>query len=383
MKNHGIRLGVIGCGQFAQFAVEQFIDVPGTRVTAVTDVVETNAVGTAERFGAVVAGDPGALATRADVDLVYVATPPALHHRLAMLALEAGKHVIVEKPLALALHQADEMIETARRRNLLIIANLMQRYNPNYDAIERLIRERLLGELLHAYFENYATDEMLPPDHWFWDRSISGGIFIEHGVHFFDLFAGWLGAGEVEAAQHTIRRGTSMEDQVQCTVRYPGDVLVNYYHGFHQAARMDRQEMRLVFERGDVILEEWVPTRVRIHAAVDDATDEALRGLWPDRRVDVVATYDGEAARCRGHDKPFTTSRVIDLTAGGSVEKMQRYGELVRALFADQLAWIRDPQHTRTVTEENGRSSLIMAINADRLSHHCAVMSRTMYHQPV
>ena len=98
----------------------------------------------------------------------------------------------------------------------MLVANLMQRYNPVYDAVNRLIQAAILGELLHGYFENYASDENLPPEHWFWDPAKSGGIFIEHGVHFFDLFAGWLGAGSVVAAEreHSPRlvaadRGTS------------------------------------------------------------------------------------------------------------------------------------------------------------------------------
>ena len=120
----------------------------------------------------------------------------------------------------------------------------------------------MLGELLHGYFENYASDESLPPDHWFWDRAKSGGIFIEHGVHFFDLFAGWLGRGHGRrGAGGAAARAPAIEDQVQCTVRYGDGVLVNFYHGFTQPGRMDRQELRLVFERGDVTLYDWVPTR--------------------------------------------------------------------------------------------------------------------------
>src|SRR5690606_25160869 len=120
------------------------------------------------------------------------------------------------------------------RRDLLLVANLMQRYNRVFDLVRELISRRLLGEVLHGYFENYASDENLPPEHWFWDREKSGGIFIEHGVHFFDLMAGWLGPGEVVAAQVSLRESDSCEDQVQCTVRYGGGVHVNFYHGFHQ-----------------------------------------------------------------------------------------------------------------------------------------------------
>ena len=81
----------------------------------------------------------------------------------------------------------------------------MQRYNPLYHAVKALIDSALLGEFLHGYFENYAADEFLTPDHWFWDPAKSGGIFIEHGVHFFDLFEGWLGGGRVVAGHRTLR----------------------------------------------------------------------------------------------------------------------------------------------------------------------------------
>ena len=126
------------------------------------------------------------------------------------------------------------------------------------------MRSKVLGEVLHGFFENYASDESLLADHWFWDRSKSGGIFVEHGVHFFDLFAGWLGLGRVEAAQVGVGPVPTIEEHVHCTLRYGETALVNFYHGFHQAGRMDRQELRLVFERGDVTLHEWVPTRGRI-----------------------------------------------------------------------------------------------------------------------
>ena len=96
----------------------------------------------------------------------------------------------------------------------------MQRYNPLFDQVARLVESRVLGEVLHGSFENYASDENLPADHWFWDRTKSGGIFVEHGVHFFDLFAGWLGAGRVEAAQVGVRPGTAIEEHAASTVRY-------------------------------------------------------------------------------------------------------------------------------------------------------------------
>jgi predicted dehydrogenase len=228
----------------------------------------------------------------------------------------------------------------------------------------------VLGEVLHGSFENYASDENLPLDHWFWDRKKSGGIFVEHGVHFFDLFAGWLGTGRVEAAQVGVRPGSGIEEHVHATVRYGDATLVNFYHGFHQAGRMDRQELRLVFERGDVTLSDWVPTRARVHALVDERQTRELCDLFPGARLDVASSYGGSDRACRGRGKNIDAYQVIDLSFGDGVAKSPLYGRLLRTMMEDQVAWLRDRSHQRVVTEANGRDSLATACAADALAQH-------------
>ena len=364
-----VGVGVIGCGGFGLFAVQQFTQLPGVRLVGMAGSHPEAARAATRRFGVPDVMEIEALLQMPDVDLVYIATPPFLHYRQAMQALKAGKHVLIEKPTALHPSQADEMLAFARDRDLLLATDLMQRYNPLFDAIGELLKCKPLGELLHAYFENYACDEGLPAEHWFWDRSKSGGIFVEHGVHFFDLFAGWLGPGKVEAAQVCVRPGTNIEDQVQCTVRYGNGVLVNYYHGFTQLGRMDRQELRLIFERGDVRLEGWIPVRATIHAIVDEADSRTLCELFPGARLDVTAWYSGKDRACSGRHKTLDVYQMIEMKFGQGDVKMHRYGDLVRDLFADQLAWIKDRRHVRKVTEENGRDSLAVAVEADILAH--------------
>jgi predicted dehydrogenase len=370
MDQSEIRIGVIGCGGFGLYALQQFAQVPGVRLTGMAGTHREAAYAAARRFGVPDIEDVDRLLARDDVDLIYIATPPFLHYPQAIAALHAGKHVICEKPLALSIEQADEMIATARMRDRLVIANLMQRYNPLYEAVNRLIASRALGEVLHGSFENYASDENLPPEHWFWDRSKSGGIFVEHGVHFFDLFAGWLGPGTVEAAQRGLRPGSSppIEEHVLCTVRYRPDVLVTFYHGFHQPGRMDRQELRMVFERGDITLFDWVPTRARIHAIADEAQTRTLCELFPGARLDVSTTYAPRDRSCHGRHKALDVYQMIEISSGDGTNKSHRYGDLLRAMLADQLAWIRDRSHRRTITEVNGRESLAMAIHASLVS---------------
>lgn len=364
-----IGLGVIGCGGFGLFALQQFTQVPGVRLAGMAGTARPAALAAARRFGLKDVDDVDRLLSDDDVELIYIATPPFLHFPQAKQALEAGKHVICEKPLALTLEQVDELVKLAAKSDRLLVANQMQRYNQVFDIVRKLLDLQPLGCLLHGYFENYASDEHLPADHWFWDREKSGGIFVEHGVHFFDLLEGWLGRGEMLAAQATRREGTGFQDQVQCTVQYEGGVLFDFYHGFHQPGRLDRQELRLVFERGDVTLFGWIPTSVRVHGVADESGMRSLCDLFSGARVDVMATYSNTDRLCSGHGRQYDVYQHFELYWGEGRNKLAIYCELLRRFLADQLAWIRDRSHVRTVSEQNARNAVAMASIADQMAH--------------
>ena len=366
MSANPVGIGILGFGGFAMFAAQQFAQVPGASLRCIAGTHREASLASAARFGLADVQRADVMFAMPDVQLVYIATPPFLHFEQSRDALLAGKHVIVEKPLALTMAQADELVSIAKDKRLLLTTNLMQRYNPLFGQIKALVDSKVLGEVLHGTFENYACDEGLGPDHWFWDRTKSGGIFIEHGVHFFDMFAGWLGAGRVESAGRVLRPGSGIEEQVYCTARY-GDVPVNFYHGFTQAGRMDRQELRLLFERGDVTLREWIPTQAVVRTALDEAGTRALSSIFPDARIDVESLYAPTERALSARHKPYEAYQRITLTSAPAT-KMTVYGDLLRAMLADQLAFIGAPSHTRVITEENGRESLRMSVQASQLA---------------
>ncbi|HEX2786904.1 MAG TPA: Gfo/Idh/MocA family oxidoreductase [Ignavibacteria bacterium] len=368
MGNKKINLGVIGFGGFAMFAVQNFLQLPEIKIAGMCCTHREAAQRASERFGLAGILEITDMLANPEIDLVYIATPPFLHYEHSMKALNAGKNVIVEKPFALSLEQADEMIALAKEKNLLLSVNLMQRYNLLYDKVKQLINSKALGEVLHGYFENYASDEGLSPKHWFWDKGKSGGIFIEHGVHFFDMFEGWLGKGKVECAQESMREGTNIIDQVQCSVKYKNDVMINYYHGFTQANRMDRQELRILFEKGDITLYEWVPTRIKIHAITNETETKIINDLFPYARIDMTSWYNGDERKTKSRFKDYETYQQYDLYWNEQKEKMHIYGDILRAMIEDQIEWIKNKSHKRIITEENGRSSLEMAVEAERLS---------------
>jgi len=359
--------GLIGCGVFGQFCLEQYQKIEGLRLIAAADVHPEAARAAADRFGLEACESPEALLERDDLDIVHIATPPFTHKDIVTAGLRAGKHVLCEKPLATDLDDAREMVNVARETGRVLAVNLIMRYNPLCETVKHIIDQRLLGEPLHGFFENYAKDEPLPPDHWFWQRDKSGGIFIEHGVHFFDLFAWWLGPGRVVSAHETIRPGTDIIEQVDCTASY-GDVLINFYHGFHQATRMDRQEMRLLFERGTVRLFEWVPTQIEIDCIATEETVEAVTSLLQRiKRTDAVEMYSGSDRHVTSRHKSYEVDGRYLIRADVDMAKPELYGHVLRGLLSDQLAAIRDAGHTPRVTEDNGLTSLAMAAAATGL----------------
>jgi len=367
-RQHPIGYGLLGCGGFGRFCLEQYGSMFSLERVAVADADPGRAESAAAQHG-LEACTVDELLAREDVDLVHVATPPFTHRELVERALRAGKHVLCEKPLATNLEDARAMVDLAGELKRILAVNLIMRYDPLCAAVKTIVDERLLGEPLHGYFENYAKDEPLPAGHWFWDAEQSGGIFVEHGVHFFDLFAWWLGPGAVTAAQQIERPGAGLVDQVNCTALY-GElpVPVNFYHGFTQPGRMDRQELRLVFERGSITLFDWVPTRARIDALLDAETLKRLRALAPGPEPEALELYAGEDRRCAGRHREIEVDGRYSIVLETGTDKLRLYGHVLRGLMADQLAAVDNPGHARRVSENNGISSLEMAARARQLA---------------
>lgn len=356
------KLGVVGAGAFSMFSVDAFLQNPGISVAGVYDIDGGKSAAFALKYDARIFNSMEELLGDDAVSLIYISTPPNLHYEHSKSALLAGKHVICEKPAALEPSHAVELLELAEKKGLLYVVNLMQRYNPLYRKVSKLIELKLLGEFLHGYFENYASDEALSPDHWMWDPAISGGIFIEHAVHFFDMFEGWLGKGTIISSQKIKRPGSERNifSRVQSVGLYAGG-LVNLYHGFDQPKRMDRQELRLVFERGELTLHEWVPVRLIMKGLITNEEELLWKELFPGAIIEEIEKFEGENRICHGNFKEYTIDKLIRLEYGKDARKEDIYKVILREMITDQVKWISDRSHKRIITGLNGVNSLKMA----------------------
>ena len=357
-------MGIVGAGGFAKFAAAAFGNISGLKIYSIMDTDKSRAEEFANMLQVSAFTDYDALLSDDHLSVIYIATPPFLHYEQTRKALLAGKHVICEKPAALHAYQAKELAILAEEMGLLYTVNLMQRYNPLYDIVKKIIDEKLLGGFLHGFFENYASNENLGFGHWFWDTRKSGGIFIEHGVHFFDLFSGWLGKGEVIHAvqMHASGDHSVLTDRVQAVVLYENG-FVNFFHGFNQLDVLDRQEMRLQFERGDITLYGWVPTKLKVIGFLSENEEIEFKSVLSNY---VLSSMGKENFISK--NRPTVEGYKIEAVYHDKLDKQERYSEMLREMMEDQLAWIRDKIHRRRINQENAVQSLIIAEQATIIS---------------
>jgi predicted dehydrogenase len=371
MNNEELHIGIVGAGDFAAFAIQAFVKVPGVKVIAVTDINRSAAEKMSSQYNLKICDDLEQLLAIEKADLIYISTPPFLHYAQSKLALLAGKHVICEKPAALKTSEAEELMTLARSCQLLYVVNLMQRYNPLFKIVNTIIKENIIGNFLHGFFENYASDEKLNAGHWFWDPSKSGGIFIEHGVHFFDLFSGWLGEGKIVSAFQLQRSGNKEKiiDRVQATVLYK-NAIVNFYHGFDQPQILDRQEMRLQFEFGEITLYEWIPVKMKLHALLQKNNLKRSQEIMGSDSIIHHNNFSEEGQKPKGRFNKLLFEDHITIEYKNDSGKQNVYQQMLTSMLSDQWSWIKDRKHIRVIDDSNAVRSLKIAEDATRLAQN-------------
>jgi hypothetical protein len=202
----------------------------------------------------------------------------------------------------------------------------------------------VLGALRRVEFRNDAGDEGLAADHWFWDRRKSGGIFIEHGVHFFDVYGWLIGAPPVAVHGLQLRRDdTDQEDVVHADVLYRNGVLGIFTHAFDKPSRLEAQEGYLVFDRGSKRIFGWTPVRLELTGLVNDRERDALVAM-PGLQLELVSEISG-GQMTRGRGTSYDVRYHVRGLLTPNLDSQELYRRAVGAALADLVAAIHDPQH--------------------------------------
>jgi predicted dehydrogenase len=195
-----VRLGIVGCGFVTlDRHLPALRHVPEIEVVALADVDRERAVEAARLAGGRVL-DVERLFDDGSVDAVAICTPPATHAELAVAALDAGKHVFVEKPLAPSLEEADRIAERAAGSPLRVLVGFNFRRHRFVERARWLVAGGALGEVQAV--RTAFTNPLLDGEHeWKADPGLGGGVLLDRAIHHFDLWRFLLGAevGEVSA----------------------------------------------------------------------------------------------------------------------------------------------------------------------------------------
>jgi len=210
-----IRIGIIGCGGISRAHARGYQNLTDLfQVTATCDVVESNAIERGQQLGAKnIYTDYKKMLKEADIDAVDICLPHDIHAEVAISALESGKHVIVEKPIATTLAEADDMVSTANKTGLTLMVALNERYDPVHQHIKKMIDNGTLGKLLCIRID-HNQNVIMPEGHWIRSRQrLGGGVLIGSGIHRVDLLR-WFGGEVKKVANFWVKQPERMEGEI-------------------------------------------------------------------------------------------------------------------------------------------------------------------------
>jgi UDP-N-acetylglucosamine 3-dehydrogenase len=217
---HMLKVAVLGAGFMGGTHARAFARLPDVHLVGVSSRSAVKAEALAAEVGAQPFADALALATDAQIDAVSVTLPTNLHKEAVIAALQAGKHVFVEKPMALTVAECDAMIAAAQASGRLLMVAHVLRFWPEYVALAGFVQSGALGKPLSAVAARLAE----PPAwaEWFKDPTASGGEVLDLHIHDLDTL-NWL-FGEPQSLMSIGRQGAHGGwDQAMTLLDY-GDV---------------------------------------------------------------------------------------------------------------------------------------------------------------
>ena len=218
-----LRWGVIGPGSIAGRFVDALRAHGTQQVVAVGSRAAERAASFAARHG--IAGTAGSVAQildLAEVDVVYIATPHDSHRELAERALNAGKHIVVEKPLATTEADARAITSLARDRGLFAMEAMWTRYLPQADVLRQLLDEHVIGEVTYVCAD-FGFVAPYDPQHRLFNPALAGGALLDAGVYPVSFIASVLGPPAQVIASGTLA-ATGVDDHAQLTLPYGGAI---------------------------------------------------------------------------------------------------------------------------------------------------------------
>jgi myo-inositol 2-dehydrogenase/D-chiro-inositol 1-dehydrogenase len=319
-----MRFGLIGYGLFGRHHARAIAQAPGATLAAIAcRSRETAAAARKDWPDAIIELDYRALLARRDIDAVDIVVPNDLHEEIGVAALEAGKDVLLEKPLAPTLAACDRLIETARRTGRVLSVGHELRLSQQWGAIKRIIDAGDLGDLRSVAFNLFRFPYRPGSGGWRHDPRRIGSWIMEELVHHFDLvlwyFVRWGDPVAVSAVGFSRDGDPALTEMVTATVRFPGDryaVVTLTLTGFE-------------YHLGCEVI----------------GADGALRAWWSGGMDRTREASFGLAVRRRGTSAPVA----VPLEASGELFELEEQLRLVVGAFSERRALVSADEARKAV----------------------------------
>jgi len=263
-----LRAGVIGFGYTGRLHSSAY-EKSGVHVTAISDSdpAVLDAVPTPiQRF----TDYHDMLAT--DIDLVSICTPTALHCRATVDALTAGKHVLLEKPIATRVTDAEEMIETARKTGRRLLVGMTHRFYPEIQAAKSIIDNGGIGEIVMARDSILEHFGFANSPRWYLQPELAGGgTVLSSGIHLVDRVMWFLGEMPVTVSGYVNNRllGQAVEDSAQMSLGFSSGRCAQISFGLLPNPHPLICDLELIGTQGSIVVHTWHGYEYRSAAGID------------------------------------------------------------------------------------------------------------------
>ncbi|MEN6500726.1 MAG: Gfo/Idh/MocA family oxidoreductase [Rectinema sp.] len=251
-----IKIGIIGAGAIASVHTDSYGRLrEEAKIVAVCDTFRQKAESLiAEKaLEATAYDDYEKLLADPEIDAISICLPPVAHCSVAVKALQRGKHVLVEKPMASSLEECDQMIEASRASGKILSVVSQNRFKTPVARLKKMLESGDLGKVLYANFESLWWRGQVYYDLWWrgtWAQE-SGGCFISHGVHYLDLMHMLFGMPKrVQATMTNVGHDNSECEDLGFAVFDYGDKLVHFTCSL--VSHGERQSITVEGERGSI-----------------------------------------------------------------------------------------------------------------------------------
>ncbi|CDG64467.1 MAG: UDP-N-acetylglucosamine 3-dehydrogenase [Methanobacterium sp.] len=210
-----VNVGVVGVGAMGHNHVRVYTRLKNANLLAVSDLMKGTLAEVSKKYNTVGFVDYDNVLKMPEIDAVSVCVPTTYHYEVVMSAIEQGKHVLVEKPIAFTLKEAKDMVKAARKQGVKLATGHVERFNPAVLEAKKLLREKLIGEVVSVSAKRVGP---FPP------RIKDVGVTIDLAIHEVDVMAYLMDSPVSKVYAHV---GSRLE---KCEYEDHAEIMMEFYN---------------------------------------------------------------------------------------------------------------------------------------------------------